>query len=154
MPEPLSIALSLEELRTTFAPFNELVFIRHFGARTEIIDLEHVKVIIDPLGDIHRGGIQGDAVNGGILAAMFDLALGLPGLFRSHPHGRSATVQLSTTFLRALRGDRLETVSWIERASSGLLFTTAETRDAKGVLCATGTGVVRQLAGHPSPKAF
>ena len=154
MPEPLNTTLTLEQLRTTFAPFNDLVFIRHFGARAEIVDDCRVRVVIDPLTEVHRGGIQGDAVNGGILAAMFDLALGLPGLYRCHPDGRSATIQLSTSFLRALRGHRLVTESWIERAASGLLFTAAETRDAQRLLCATATGVVRVMSGHASPRAY
>jgi acyl-coenzyme A thioesterase PaaI-like protein len=154
MPEPLSTTLSLEQLRTTFSGFDALPFVRHFGARAEFLSLARLRVTIDPLSEVHRGGIQGDAVNGGILSAMFDLALGLPGYYRCHPDGRSATVQLSMSFLRALRGPALHTEAWIERASSGLLFTSAETRDAQGTLCATAHGVVRMMAGHASARVY
>lgn len=154
MAELLSTTHSPEQLRSEFAFFNELGFIRHFGVRCEILDAYRVRAIIDPVTDLHRGGIQGAAVNGGILASMFDLALGLPGLYRAHPGGRTATIQLSMSFMRPAMGNVLDTQAWIERATSGLLFTAAEARDAEGLLCATASGVVRLLAGHSSTLAM
>ncbi len=154
MAEPFSTTLTLDQLRTTFAGFDQLSFVRHFGARTEFLSTSRLRVTIDPLTDIHRGGIQSDAVNGGILSAIFDLALGLPGYYRGHPEGRSATVQISCNFLKGLRGPSLHTEAWIERATAGLLFNAAEARDAQGTLCATATGVVRMMTGHAAPRQF
>ena len=130
MPEPLSTSLSLDQLRAEIARFNELDFIRHFGARCEILDEHHLRAVIDPVPDVYRGGIQGAAVNGGVQASLFDLALGLPGLCRAMPDARTATVQLCMSFLPGSAGPRLETRAWIERATRGLLFTTAQSFDA------------------------
>jgi acyl-coenzyme A thioesterase PaaI-like protein len=154
MPEPLSTSLTLDQLRAQIAQFNQLDFIRYFGARCEILDEQHLRAFIDPVPDVHRGGIQGAAVNGGVLASMFDLALGLPGYCRMLPDGRTATVQLSMSFLRAVRGPRLEMRAWIERATRGLLFTSAQAFDAEGQLCGTAQGVVRMMEGHSSDRAF
>jgi acyl-coenzyme A thioesterase PaaI-like protein len=155
MLPPLSTTLSLEQLRARYADFEQLEFMQLFGARMEIVDMEHVRVSIDPLKPAHRGGIQGTAVNGGVLAAMFDLALGMPGLLRTHPEGkRSATIQISMSFMRALKGDMMLTEAWIERAGAGLLFTRAEARDAKGTVCATAQGVVRVMDGYSEPITY
>jgi acyl-coenzyme A thioesterase PaaI-like protein len=154
MPEPLSLTRDLAALQAYVQTFNALPFVTHFGLRAAVPDLEHVEVWLDPVQAIHRGGIQGAAVNGGILSSTFDLALGLPGLLRGLPDGRSATVQLSMSFMRAVVGERVRTVSWIAKAGSGLLFTEAETYDSQGRVCATASAVVRQLDASPLKREF
>ena len=122
MPEPLSPSLDLAALRAYVAQFNQLGFVKQFGIRVELPDAETVLAVIDPLEPMHRGGLQTQAVNGGVLASVFDLGLGLPGLLRSLPDKRTATVQLSMSFMRAVKGDRLETRAWIVRGGGGLLL--------------------------------
>ena len=154
MPEPLSLTQSPDEVRALLTRFNSLDFVLHWGVRVEAVDGSRIRAVIDPLLPVHRGGVQGTAVNGGVLSALFDLALGIPGFIRAWPDRRSATVQLSMNFMRALRGDRIETTAWIERGSAALLFTHAEARDDKQNLCATASGVVRLLDGHSEPRTF
>ena len=134
--------------------FNELDFMQRFGVRVEIPDEHTVRAVIDPVLDIHRGGLQSQAVNGGVLASMFDLALGMPGYIRAFPEGRSATVQLSMQFRKAVKGSRIQTDSWIARGGKSLLFTEAEARDEKGELCATASGVVRVMEGFSGERKF
>ncbi|MBS2031400.1 MAG: PaaI family thioesterase [Deltaproteobacteria bacterium] len=154
MPEKISLTLSNDELSTFLAGFNELAFVRAFGVKVYLLDECHVRSVIDPLSENHRGGIQSSAVNGGVMASMFDLALGMPGLLRAQPDLRTATVQLSMSFMKAVRGNKLEVVSWIARAGAGLLFTEAELRDEAGEVCASALGVVRMLEGHSEQRRF
>ena len=154
MPEPLSLTQTPEELTELIARFNALDFVTHWSTHIELVDPCRIRAVIDPLQPVHRGGVQGPAVNGGVLSAIFDLSLGIPGFLRAWPDRRSATVQLSMSFMRAVRGDRLETTSWIERGSASLLFTHAEARDSEQNLCATASGVVRMLDGHSGPRTF
>lgn len=154
MPEKISQTLDLAALQAYVARFNELDFVKQFGVRVEVPDEETVLAIIDPLKPSHRGGLQSQAVNGGVLASMFDLALGMPGLLRAQPDRRTATVQLSMSFMRALRGERLEARAWIVRGGSGLLFTEAEARDGEGNVCAVASGVVRMLDAHSAPREY
>jgi acyl-coenzyme A thioesterase PaaI-like protein len=154
MPESLSLTQTVEQLRSVLVHFNELEFMAHWGARVEILDACRIRAVVDPVQPVHRGGLQGAAVNGGVLSAIFDLTLGIPGFVRAWPERRSATVQISLSFMRAVRGDSFETTSWIERGGSSLLFTQAETRDAKQNLCATASGVVRLLDAHSEPRTF
>lgn len=154
MPEKLSLTHDLDALRTYLVAFNALPFITQFGVKVGLLDAHVVQVAIDPLQPIHRGGIQGSAVNGGVQASIFDLALGLPGLCRAFPEKRTATVQLSMSFMRALRGERLEARGFIVRAGGGLLFTEAELLDQTGTLCAKAQGVVRLLEGATGEKLY
>jgi uncharacterized protein (TIGR00369 family) len=154
MAEKLSLTHDLEALRTYVAAFNALPFITQFGVQVALPDPERVRVHIDVLEAIHRGGIQGSAVNGGIQSSLFDLALGLPGLCRAFPEKRTATVQLSMSFMRAIKGERIEGFGWIVRAGGGLLFTESELLDEKGTVCARAQGVVRLLDGATGEKLY
>jgi len=154
MAEKISLTLSDAELSAFLLKFNELDFAKAFGVQVTLIDEAHVRSVIDPLRETHRGGIQSSAVNGGVMASMFDLALGMPGLLRAQPDQRAATVQLSMSFMKAVRGDRIEVTSWIARAGAGLVFTEAELRDGSGEICASALGVVRVMEGHSEPRRF
>jgi uncharacterized protein (TIGR00369 family) len=122
--------------------FNASPMLKNFGLRIGFPDLETVEVVLDPVQGPQRGGLGSDAVNGGILAAIFDLAIGCtPALV--DPTKRSATVQLSINFMRAARGNRLVARGKIERAGGVLLFASAQLFDEKGALCATCSGLAR-----------
>ena len=92
--------------------------------------------------DGQRGGLGTDAVNGGVLAAIFDLVIGCtPALV--DPSRRSATVHLSMSFMRAVRGNKVVARAKIDRAGELLLFASAQIFDEKDVLCATCNGMSR-----------
>ena len=68
-------------------------------ARLEFDRVDRVRPVIDPVMPYHRGGMGTEAVNGPVLAGLFDLAIGTVG-WLSRPDTRSATVTLAMTFLR------------------------------------------------------
>jgi uncharacterized protein (TIGR00369 family) len=154
MPELLHPTLSVDELRRVLAPLNDQPIMARLGCRIEVVDPRRVRVVIDPVEPFHRGGLQSSALNGGTLAAMFDLALGAPGLLQAHPDRRTATVQLSMSFMRAVRGSVLYTDGWINRVGNGILFTEGEASDEEGTVCATALGVVRLMEGYSAPRTF
>ncbi len=83
-----------------------------------------------------------DAVNGGVLAAMFDLVIGCaPALV--DPSRRSATVQLSINFMNGVRGDRITARAHVTRAGEKLVFAAASIFDGTGQECASATGLSR-----------
>lgn len=57
--------------------------------------------MIGKIEEIHRGGISGDAVNGGIISMLVDLAIGLLGL-KYFEEGLTATHHLSIHFVKPL----------------------------------------------------
>lgn len=142
MPKPLKPRPTLEALQQYSETFNASAMLEHFGVKVSFPDADTVEVVIAQIKPEQRGGLGTDAINGGVLAAIFDLAIGCtPALI--DPTRRSATVQLSINFMRAVRGDRLVARAKIDRAGDVLLFASAQILDEKGVLCASCTGMSR-----------
>ena len=133
---------TLEQLSRYSQAFNESLTLSHFGMKVSFPDQDTVEVVLDPVRPEQRGGLGSDAVNGGILAAMFDLVIGCaPALV--DPTRRSATVQLSLNFMHAVRGDRVIARAHVTRAGGTLVFASASILDAKDQVCAMATGLSR-----------
>ena len=131
--------------------FNASVIMKHHGFHVGFApDGSKVIVTIDPIRPEHRGGLGTAAVNGGVLAATFDLAIGCtPALL--DPRKRNATMQLSMSFLRPVTGSRFTAESWIDRAGTETLFASAKILDEEGRVCATCQGLVK-LSDQPWPN--
>ncbi len=143
MSNPQKPTATLEQLKRYSEAFNQSATLKNFGVMVHFPDLQTVEAVIDPVRDNHRGGLGTDAVNGGVLAAIFDLVIGCtPALL--DPTRRSATVQLSMNFMRALRGNKLVAQGKIERAGELLVFASAQIADEQGVVCATCSGMSRR----------
>lgn len=154
MPSPAKPRPTIEQLKRYSDSFNDSATLKHFGVRVTFPNEDLVEVVIDQIKPEQRGGLGTDAINGGVLAAVFDLAIGCtPALV--DPTRRSATVQLSINFMRAVRGERLIAQAKVERAGDVLLFASAKIIDDQGVVCATCTGMSRLTdlpwAGGESP---
>jgi uncharacterized protein (TIGR00369 family) len=88
-----------------------------------------------------------DAVNGVVLAGLFDLAIGTVG-WLTRPDARSATVSLAMTFLRPTRGDRVVVEARLLRAGTNLTFAAAEIFDGSGQVTARCDGTVAVAMGR------
>jgi uncharacterized protein (TIGR00369 family) len=143
MPEPTARTPSLPEQLARYADdFNQSQALKLFGTRISFPTTERVRIEIDPLRTEHLGGMGSDVVNGGVLSAAFDLAIGCTGAL-VNPQLRNATTQLSLFFERPLRGRVLRAEAWINSHGKVLLFSSAEITDDAGRVCARGTGEVR-----------
>ena len=80
---------SLETLRSLAEVWNNSPQMRHFGARLEFERLDHVLGVVDPVRDYHRGGLGTDAVNGVVLAGLFELVSGTVG-WLTRPDARTS----------------------------------------------------------------
>jgi uncharacterized protein (TIGR00369 family) len=146
---------SPEALARYAAEFSNSRALKHFGLTVHFPDPEHVEVRADAIRPEHRGGLGTDAVNGGVLAAVFDLAIGCSAALVD-PTRRSATTQLSMSFERPLKGDAFRAVSEVDSFGSSLLFASARIIDQSGQVCARCRGVVRlsklpwKTGGSPS----
>lgn len=123
------------------AQWNQHPGMKHLGATLDLSVPGLVRATIDPLMPFHRGGLGTEAVNGAVIAGMFDLVIGLAGYL--HTRGRRAGVaQLSMQFLRPVEGDRLQVTGWPTRVGISLVFAAAELRDQNGRVCAVCEGMV------------
>lgn len=134
---------SQEQLERYAEGFNQSLTLRYLGARLSFPEGQKVVVTLPEVRPEHRGGLGTSAVNGGIISALFDIAIGCtPALL--DPSLRSATVQLSLSFERPLMGDTVRAEATIDSQGQSILFASARMYDAQGNICARAQGVVKR----------
>jgi uncharacterized protein (TIGR00369 family) len=139
---------TLESLRALADLWNASPSMQHFGARLDFTRIDRVRAVIDPVQPVHRGGLGTDAVNGVVLAGLFDLAIGLVG-WLARPESRSATVTLAMSFFRPTRGDRVAAEARLIRSGMNLIFAAAEISDGEGKVTARCEGTCALALGRP-----
>jgi acyl-coenzyme A thioesterase PaaI-like protein len=130
---------TIEALRALADVWNQGPPMKHFGARLEFTRVDRVRAVVDPVLPFHRGGMGTEAVNGVVLAGLFDLVIGTVG-WLTRPETRSATVSLSMTFFKATRGERVVAEARLVRAVMNLVFAAAEIFDSAGEVTARCDG--------------
>lgn len=153
-PRPFSEAYAtLESLNALAAAWNRSPPLQRLGARLEFERVDRVRVVLDPVQMFHRGGIGTEAINGTVLASLFDLAIGTVGWLASS-ESRSATVTLAMTFFRPTRGDRVAVEARLIRAGTNLMFAAAEIFDERGDVTARCDGTVAVARGRTGDGEF
>jgi uncharacterized protein (TIGR00369 family) len=153
-PRPFSQSYAtLEALRALADVWNASPPMRQLGARLDFDRVDRVRAVIDPVMPYHRGGIGTEAVNGPVLAGLFDLAIGTVG-WLTRPDTRSATVTLAMSFLRPTRGDRVMVEGRLLRAGMNLTFAAAEITDERGEVTARCDGTVAVAHGKFESNDF
>jgi uncharacterized protein (TIGR00369 family) len=132
---------SLEELAGTAELFNRSTALVHAGFRLSFPSTELVVGEIPEVREEHRGGLGTGAVNGGVLAALFDFVTGCTALLVD-ARRRSATVQLSMSFERPVFGNSVRAEARITSLGRRTLFASARILDEKGHPCAHCQAVV------------
>ena len=103
--------------------------------------------MVDPIRAEHRGGLGTEAVNGAVIAGIFDLVIGLCGYLQTAGR-RAGVAQLSIQFLRPVLGARFEVLGQPVRAGKTLVFSAAELVDENGAVCARCDGIVAVAGGE------
>lgn len=132
---------TLEELARTAEFFNRTTPMSHAGFRLSFPALDLVVAELEEVKAQHRGGLGTAAVNGGVLAALFDLVTGCTPILID-ARRRSATVQLSMSFERPVFGDSVRAEARIDSFGRRTLFASARILDEKGQPCAHCQAVV------------
>ncbi len=132
------------------------LFIRSQGLEVEERAVGHVILRLNHPRPEQRGaGGSPLAINGGLMAYMFDGALGYAivsaQLPRAQAEGvdlaeyRQVTMNLDVSFLEAALGNRFEAHGRVVRAGRGVTFAEGELLDENGRVCATAKGIWRIL---------
>lgn len=130
------------EMRAELAKrWNAHLGVQRMGVRLEIVSREELRGVVDPIEPHHRGGMGTPAVNGPIIAAVFDLVTGLTGYLQA-PGQRVGVAQLNIQFLRPVLGSRFEVIGRPQKTGKSLVFVASELVDETGVVCATADGIV------------
>jgi uncharacterized protein (TIGR00369 family) len=131
-----------EQLDRYAEQFNQSQTMRFFGARLSFPQGQKVVISLPEVRPEHRGGLGTAAINGGILSALFDYAIGCTPALKD-PTRRAATMQLSISFERPVLGDSIRAEATIDSAGTSTLFASARMYDAQGQVCARCQGVVK-----------
>jgi acyl-coenzyme A thioesterase PaaI-like protein len=94
-----------------------------------------------------------EAVNGAVLAGLFDLAIGTVG-WLTRPETRSATVSLSMMFFKPTLGDRISVEGRLLRSGMNLIFAAAEIFDGNGEVTARCDGTCAVAQGRIGTDDF
>ncbi len=131
-----------EQLDRFAEQFNASRSMKYLGLRVAFPQGEKVVVTLPEVRPEHQGGLGTSAINGGVMAAIFDIVIGCsPALL--DPTRRVATVQLSMSFERPAQGSSLRAEATIDSAGTSTLFASARLYDDRGQVCARCQGVVK-----------
>jgi acyl-coenzyme A thioesterase PaaI-like protein len=140
--------LTLEALEQYAERCNAHPSLRGFGVKIHFPDLTRLRLRVDSVTPVMRGGLGDDTVvNGGVLSALCDALIGCTcGLV--DPTSRSATVQLAIRFERPLRGELIQGEARVDRATQRLIFASAELSDERGEVCVRCQGIASLLSAR------
>lgn len=125
--------------------FNALPGMGMMGAALDLSDPVLVRVHLSEVRPHHQGGMGSAAVNGAVIAGLFDAALGVAGVIQ-FPGRRAGTVELSVKFLRPTRGRSVDACAVTLKRAEDLAFMEGELW-SEGKLCAVATGIVSTARG-------
>ncbi len=126
------------------APYQD--FLRALGALLIGVDRSAGEVLLEftPGAEFLQGlGV----LQGGVVSAMLDFAMGFAGLAMMEPGVQVATATMTVAFLRRADPGTYVARGLVERRGKSLLFARAELRNAAGHLVATGTASLAVLPG-------
>lgn len=121
--------------------FNDSLQLQQVRAEVNLSMPDRPRVTIAEVTEMHRGGIGGEAVNGGVIAMMVDLTMGLLGL-RFYDEGMTATAHLSIHYLKPLKAQRVTFESEITEVVGNRIFGMVNALNEGGEICCHATGVL------------
>jgi len=131
--------------RAWAAQFNAMPAMGAMDATLDLSDEALVRVHLTEVRPHHQGGMGSAAVNGAVIAGLFDAALGVAGVIQ-FPGRRAGTVELSVKFLRPTRGRSVDAYAITLKRAEGIAFMEGELW-SEGKLCAVATGIVSTARG-------
>jgi acyl-coenzyme A thioesterase PaaI-like protein len=122
------------------ARMNGLASMQMMGVAFDLSDPAVVRLGLATVSEAHLGGLGTTAVNGAVIAGMFDAALGVAGTMQFEGR-RAGTIELSIKLMRPVFTAPLEMLAVTVKRSAHLAFTEAELY-ADQRLCAVASGIV------------
>lgn len=141
----LRIPRSTSERRQWQDGFNGLPAARHFGFNVDLSDPQFVAIQLGQIEAWHRGGLGTPAVNGAVIAGMFDIGLGLAGT-QQFPNRPTGTIDLSIKLMKPTLGPQVVLYAWAVEKRTHVVFVEAEVHDSGNGMTAMGQGLVSASA--------
>jgi acyl-coenzyme A thioesterase PaaI-like protein len=146
------IPLGEEERGGWAAQFARLPAMQFAEIGISMADEKLVHAVLANVRDHHLGGLQVRAVNGAVLAGLFDCTLGIAGTLQ-FAGKRAGTCELSLKFMRAVFDTPVDVFGACVKKTETLAFVESELYSA-GRLCALATGIVAVASGRGDEEAI
>jgi acyl-coenzyme A thioesterase PaaI-like protein len=146
------IPLDAAERHAWAEQFNDLPALRRFETSVDLADAAIVRVVLESIREHHLGGLRLRAVNGAVLAGLFDCALGVAGTLQFRGK-RAGTCELSMKFMRAVFESPIEVFATCVKRTDTLAFAESALY-SNGRLCAIASGLVAVAADRGGEEAF
>lgn len=104
--------------------FNQSELTQHLGINVDLQDPTQPKCEVHNVHRFHLGGVGQDYINGAVISAMYDLAIGLTALPYAS-EGNFATTNLNIRLLKPVENGRFYMVSKINRRIGNRVFAEA-----------------------------
>jgi acyl-coenzyme A thioesterase PaaI-like protein len=121
--------------------FNDSLQLRQIGATVDLSNPQQPGVFVHRVNEMHRGGIGGEAVNGGVISMLVDLAIGLLGL-NYFGEGMTATSHLSIHFLKPLVAETVIFKADLTEVVGNKIFGKVDVMNERQEVCTYATGVL------------
>ena len=121
--------------------FNQSPQLRFIGAQVEWVRQGEALITIPEVRDVHQGGLGSNAINGGIIALLCDMALGLLGVDYWH-EGFAGTQNLSIDYLKPLEATAISVHSKIEQVVGKKVIGLMEVLNEKNEICSYAHGIL------------
>ncbi len=135
------LALSAAERAAWASHFNRLPVMVQLGAFIDVEDPVTTRVVVPKFEAYHLGGMGGPSMNGGMIAAMFDCAVGVAGALQ-FPQQMAGTIDLSIKIVRAICSPRVVAYSRTTKKTRSVAFVEAIAFDGDNRFCASANGIV------------
>jgi len=121
--------------------FNQSPQLQFAGIQVQSLQANEVLLTIPKVEVIHQGGLGSHAINGGVIAMLCDLTIGLLGV-DLWKNGFTATQSLSIDYLRPLLASQVFSQGKIEKVVGNKIIALIEISNEQGDVCACAQGVL------------
>jgi len=128
--------------------FNASDLTRLLGITVDLDDPDMPRCLIKDIQPFHLGGVGQEYINGAIISAILDLALGLTGLQYSKL-GSFATCSLNIDMARPIEKDSFYVIAKCNRKIDKKLFSEATIFNSNDEPCVYATGMLRIAIKNP-----
>ncbi len=123
--------------------YNNSLQLKYFGCEIKFKEENLLLVQIPKVTSIHHGGVGADAVNGGVISFLFDLALGMTAyLVKDNQYFFSATSRINIHLKKPLFTNSISMFSKVNQVKKNLIYSEAWVINESDAVCSTANGVL------------
>ena len=122
--------------------FNQSGLAQHMGIHVDLQDPAQPRCEVNDIKPFHLGGVGQDYINGAVISAMYDLAIGLTALAYAS-EGDFATTDINIRLLHPVAGNRFYMIAKVNRRIGNRVFSDATLFNFNDEACGHAHGEIR-----------